>query len=173
MSVHLVVLGVAQDGGWPHSGCTRLCCSWSDCSHELKGAACSCTNDAPHSSAIAPSNTQDGLVSCVGVVDAEGGCYLLDATPDFPKQLRYLQQFTYNLTSAPSSSNSASTSSAATSACTASLPASALPESPAVSASDVPKRMRLDGVFITHAHIGHYTGLMYVLVIFANSRRSE
>ncbi len=67
---YLVVLGVAQDGGYPQAGCERECCAqaWRD-SSLCRG------------------------VSCIGVVDpTTGERWLLDATPDFPQQLRSLDE---------------------------------------------------------------------------------
>jgi len=89
----LVVLGIAQDGGMPHAGCTKPPC------REARAG----TRKAEK-------------VSCVGLVNrASGAAYLIDATPDFPAQLDALTGGT-----AP------------------------------------------DGIFLTHAHVGHYTGLMYL-----------
>jgi len=96
---YLVVLGIAQDGGYPQAGCQRECCAraWRDAS--LRRG-----------------------VSCLGIVDpATGERWLLDATPDFPRQLRVLDGL------APSTS--------------------------------VPG---LAGILLTHAHMGHYTGLMHL-----------
>jgi pyrroloquinoline quinone biosynthesis protein B len=93
------VLGIAQDGGYPQAGCRRECCAraWRDASL--------------HSG-----------VSCLGIVDpATGQRWLLDATPDFPQQLRALDEL---------------------------APATSVPG--------------LAGIFLTHAHIGHYTGLMHL-----------
>jgi len=94
-----VVLGIAQDGGYPQAGCRRECCAraWRD-----------------------PSQRRG--VSCIAVVDPMAKeRWLIDATPDFREQLRALDKL------APSSS--------------------------------VPG---LTGIFLTHAHIGHYTGLMHL-----------
>jgi pyrroloquinoline quinone biosynthesis protein B len=89
----LVVLGIAQDGGMPHPGCTK-----SPCIDVYAG-----TRKAEK-------------VSCVGVVNRDtGATYMFDATPDFTAQL-------YALTGGPAP----------------------------------------DGIFLTHAHIGHYPGLMYL-----------
>lgn len=82
----LSVLGVAQDGGVPHIGCTKPPCS----------------------------TGRVEKVACLGLA-GPGGTYLFDATPDLPAQLR------------------------------------ALTGGPAP-----------DGIFLTHAHIGHYSGLMYL-----------
>lgn len=87
----LVVLGVAQDGGMPHLGCTKPPCA-----------------DAREGRRAAEK------VSCLGVRNGSAS-YLFDATPDLPAQLHAL-----NGGKAP------------------------------------------DGIFLTHAHIGHYTGLMYL-----------
>jgi len=90
---YLVVLGIAQDAGYPQSGCTKECCQrlWSD-------------------------KTERKMVSCLGLVDPETQqAWLFDATPDFKDQLQLLE------TAAP-----------------------------------------LAGIFLTHAHIGHYTGLMHL-----------
>ena len=94
-SPYAVVLGVAQDGGVPHSGCTKTCCgeSWDDPEKQV-------------------------LVSCLGIVDPQTNeVWMIDATPDFPKQYHVLtQNGNYNL----------------------------------------------KGILLTHAHIGHYTGLMHL-----------
>jgi pyrroloquinoline quinone biosynthesis protein B len=94
-----VVLGIAQDGGVPHIGCRQ----------ELCVAA---RRD--------PSRRQ--RVAALGLVDADGGRFLIDATPDLPSQI-------------------------------ASLWGSDAP----------PDRQRpLSGILLTHAHAGHYAGLMYL-----------
>ena len=94
-SPYAVVLVVAQDGGVPHSGCTKTCCgeSWDDPEKQV-------------------------LVSCLGIVDPQTNeVWMIDATPDFPKQYHVLtQNGNYNL----------------------------------------------KGILLTHAHIGHYTGLMHL-----------
>lgn len=89
----LVVLGIAQDGGMPHAGCTK-----SPCADVYEGKRAT------------------EKVSCLGLINRDlGVAYIIDATPDFPAQLR------------------------------------------ALTGGRVP-----DGIFLTHAHIGHYTGLMYL-----------
>lgn len=96
LAPYLVVLGIAQDGGHPHAGCTRACCAaaWADPALRHR-------------------------VSSLGLIDpATRSWWLLDATPDLPDQLHALQEL---------------------------LPAG-----------------RLAGVLPTHAHIGHYSGLMYL-----------
>ena len=97
--VSLVVLGIAQDGGFPQSGCRKSCCQsvWGDASLRR-------------------------WVSCVAIVDHQTGQrWLFDCTPDFREQLRLLDRL--------------------------------------VSVDDSPG---LAGIFLTHAHIGHYTGLMHL-----------
>ncbi|MEN0006535.1 MAG: MBL fold metallo-hydrolase [Bacteroidota bacterium] len=87
----LMVLGIAQDAGFPQAACAKSCCTaaWKDKSIRR-------------------------MVSCLGVVDEQQGkSWMFDATPDFKDQLQLL-------------SGNAS----------------------------------LEGVFLTHGHMGHYTGLM-------------
>ncbi len=86
-SPHLVVLGIAQDGGHPQTGCLRPCC------------------------ATARAEGRRHLVACLGLVDGDER-FLLDCTPDLPTQLHQL--------GAPP----------------------------------------LAGILLTHAHMGHYTGLL-------------
>ena len=90
-----VVLGIAQDGGYPHAGCERSCCKNAWKTDSLRK-----------------------MVSCIAIIDPRSGlAWMFDATPDFAKQ--------YNI---------------------------------------ITKRhgARLAGIFLTHAHIGHYTGLMHL-----------
>jgi pyrroloquinoline quinone biosynthesis protein B len=85
------VLGVAQDGGAPHAGCTKECCEekWNN-------------------------PTQHARVSSIGIVDpVTKESWIIDATPDFAVQLTALDN-------------------------------------------------QLSGIFLTHAHIGHYTGLIHL-----------
>lgn len=93
---YILVLGTAQDGGYPHIGCTKQCCThaWED--------------------------NRKTLVTSLALVNPDTKkWWLFEATPDIKEQLQLFaehtnRQYTY-------------------------LP---------------------DGIFITHAHIGHYTGLM-------------
>ena len=85
------ILGVAQDGGVPHLGCSKTCCSTSFVTRYV--------------SSIMVSN-QESKTS-----------YIFDASPDLAKQLSFMKD--------KISEN-------------------------------------LKGIFLTHAHIGHYTGLMYL-----------
>lgn len=88
---YLVVLGIAQDAGYPQAACLKDCCRdlW-----------------------VHPAGRK--MVSCLGLIDpGSKKAWLFDATPDFKDQLYLLQE------QAP-----------------------------------------LAGIFLTHAHIGHYTGLM-------------
>ena len=90
---YIVVLGIAQDAGFPHAYCRRDCCkkAW-----------------------VNPGIRK--LVSCIALVDpSTGKSWMFDATPSFKYQSKYLSQ-------------------------------------------DL--NTELDGIFLTHAHIGHYTGLM-------------
>ncbi len=97
----VVVLGVAQDAGYPQSACRRDCCTsaWADA-------------------------TRVRSVSCLGIVDPKSGeRWLIDATPDFRTQLHLLDEV-----------------------------------APPRDAGNV-SQPALDGIFLTHAHVGHYTGL--------------
>jgi len=95
-SPYVVVLGIAQDGGYPHAG-TGPHPAWND--RLLRRHA-----------------------ACLGIVDpASGERWMIEATPDFREQLHALDEI------AP------------------------------------PKeRPGLAGIAVTHAHIGHYTGLIHL-----------
>ena len=94
----ILILGVAQDAGYPQAGCYKKHCMPGWKNPELKRAATS-----------------------LAVVDPSANKkYLFEATPQLPQQLYHLE------TEAPSS------------------------------------RFELAGIFLTHAHIGHYTGLMFL-----------
>lgn len=94
----VVVLGVAQDAGYPQAGCNKTCCQ--------------------------PAWEQPALrrsVSSIAIIDpATSQVWIVDATPNFPEQLHRVQYL--------------------------------LPGNP----------LKLAGIFLTHAHIGHYTGLMHL-----------
>ena len=99
---YLVVLGIAQDAGYPHAGCRRACCmtAWDD-------------------------PTKKRMVTCLGLVDpATKQRWMFEATPDFPHQLESLNKIT--------------------------------------GVDEATKQPNLAGIFLTHAHIGHYSGLMYL-----------
>ncbi|MEQ5789653.1 MBL fold metallo-hydrolase [Muricauda sp. NFXS6] len=97
-SVSLYILGTVQDGGSPHIGCQKSCCS------ELFKN---------------PDNTRK--VVSLGVVDHKNDkSFLFEATPDMPSQLKLLKEHAQGSKETP------------------------------------------DGIFMTHAHIGHYAGLMYL-----------
>jgi len=97
-SVSLYILGTVQDGGSPHIGCQKSCCS------ELFNI---------------PDHTRK--VVSLGVVDHKNDkSFLFEATPDMPSQLKLLKEHAQGSKETP------------------------------------------DGIFMTHAHIGHYAGLMYL-----------
>lgn len=98
----VVVLGIAQDAGYPQAACRKACCAraWEDASLRRQ-------------------------VACLGIV-AGGRRWMIDATPDFPDQLRMLDEVA------------------------------------AVRDAGNRSQPGLDGIFLTHAHIGHYTGLMHL-----------
>jgi len=96
---YLVVLGIAQDAGYPAAGCRRACCepAWADLSLRRH-------------------------VSCLGLVDPQtGGRWLIDCTPDYPAQLHALNEV-----------------------------------------AKATERTCPSGILLTHAHIGHYTGLIHL-----------
>jgi pyrroloquinoline quinone biosynthesis protein B len=93
------VLGVAQDAGHPQAGCYKACCApaWSDPSLGHR-------------------------VASLAILDPiSGERWLIDASPDFPVQLRELDRL-------------------------------------------MPPRAGhgIAGILLTHAHIGHYTGLVHL-----------
>ena len=101
--VELIVLGIAQDGGFPHIGCQKECCrdAWTE--PRLRR-----------------------FVTCLGLVDHRNHRrWMFEASPDLPHQLRLLDTHSWSH-----------------------------------QRGDDAKL--LDGIFLTHAHIGHYTGLMYL-----------
>lgn len=93
----IMVLGVAQDGGYPHMGCQKNCCkmAWKD------------------------EKLRRSVVSLALVDLKTKKWWLFEATPDIKAQLQDFRKRTKE----------------------------AYPYLP-------------EGVFLTHAHIGHYTGLM-------------
>jgi len=94
---YLVVLGIAQDAGYPQAGCTKECCVkyWEGIEDRKN-------------------------VTCLGlVIPAEKKLYLFEATPDFTRQWQMLK------------------------------------ETSRLADKKVP-----DCIFLTHAHMGHYTGLI-------------
>jgi len=94
---YLIVLGITQDGGYPHAGCQRECCRL-----------------------VFSGKQQPKLPVCLGLVDRRAGkMFLIEATPAFAEQWRRLQQ-----------------------------------------TAGMQEKRAPDGIFLTHAHIGHYTGLM-------------
>ena len=94
---YLTVLGITQDGGYPHIGCQKECCA-----NFYNG------------------KNSKKSVSSLGLVDLENQQkWLFDATPDMHTQLAALEQ------------------------------------------NHLKKEKIIDGVFLTNAHIGHYSGLMY------------
>ena len=96
--VHAVVLGIAQDGGVPHIGCTQQLCVRA-------------RQD--------PSRRQ--RVACLGLAAGEKR-FLVDATPDLPSQIESLN----------------------------------------AGRTLLDRGRPVDGILLTHVHVGHYTGLMYL-----------
>jgi len=95
---YIMVLGVAQDAGYPQMGCGKDCCQ-----------------------AVYNGTTEEKMVASLALINpTTNNFWLFDATPDIAKQI---QKVNTHL----------------------SLPAGNMPSA----------------LFLTHAHIGHYTGLMY------------
>lgn len=96
--VSLIVLGTVQDGGSPHIGCKKECCS-----------------------KLFKNPDPNRKVVSLGVIDYENNkTFLFEATPDMPAQLKLLKELAQKEVEIP------------------------------------------DGILLTHAHIGHYTGLMFL-----------
>jgi pyrroloquinoline quinone biosynthesis protein B len=98
---YVILLGIAQDAGYPQAGCQKECCheAWND--PTLHRYAC-----------------------CLAIVDPiSKQRFLIECTPDFKMQLRMLDALTWT------------------------------------PPADAPV---LDGIFLTHAHIGHYAGLIHL-----------
>ena len=94
-SPYVLVLGIAQDAGYPQIGCEKTCCKKSWTNHK-----------------------QQRTTSCLAIIDpVNQQQWIIDATPNIKDQL--------NLLTTTSGINS------------------------------------LSGILLTHAHIGHYTGLMH------------
>ena len=95
-SPYLMVLGVAQDAGYPQADCQKDCCK-----------------------AVWEGDVSQKMVSCLALIDPQNEQFwIFDATPDFKYQLQKVKKI--------------------------------FPEG------------QLAGIFLTHAHIGHYTGLMHL-----------
>jgi pyrroloquinoline quinone biosynthesis protein B len=93
----LILLGTAQDGGYPQVGCTEKCCDglW----------------NRPK---------QHRLPCSLGIIDSQHQKrWLIDCTPNFPQQWARLNRL-------------------------------------------APSEWGLGGIFLTHAHMGHYTGLLHL-----------
>lgn len=94
---YVVVLGTAQDGGIPHTGCQKPCCQAARREPALRR-----------------------LPACLAIIDpASKQRWIIDCSPDFPAQLERLDEV-----------------------------------------SDA--SWGLAGIFLTHAHVGHYTGLIHL-----------
>ncbi len=98
----IVVLGTAQDGGFPQTGCEHPLCAAARRNPALARKVASLAIDFP----------------------ASGRTFLVDATPDLPAQVQAVHAFRPH------------------------------PEGKV-------DRAPFDGVFLTHAHIGHYLGLAH------------
>ena len=94
---YALVLGIAQDGGYPQAGCNRPDCLAAWRNPKLRRR-----------------------VASLAIIDPQSHQrWIIDATPDFPSQLRTIEEAAPRPDNAP----------------------------------------LLDGILLTHAHIGHYLGL--------------
>jgi len=92
---YVMVLGIAQDAGYPQMNCKKECCAAAWENPELQRTT-----------------------SCLAIVDpTTNQQWIIDATPNIKEQLQLLKQKTGT--------------------------------------------EKLDGILLTHAHMGHYTGLMH------------
>lgn len=92
----LLILGIAQDGGYPHAGCRRACCE----------------------AVFAGKQRPRAPVSLAVTERSSGHVFIFEAGPDFAAQWRKAQEM-----------------------------------------SGFTDKKTPDGIFLTHAHIGHYLGL--------------
>jgi pyrroloquinoline quinone biosynthesis protein B len=94
-TAYVMVLGVAQDAGYPQMNCKKECCKQAWENPELKRTT-----------------------SCLAIIDpTTNEQWIIDATPNIKEQLQLLKSKTGT--------------------------------------------EKLDGILLTHAHMGHYTGLMH------------
>jgi pyrroloquinoline quinone biosynthesis protein B len=94
-TAYVMVLGVAQDAGYPQMNCKKACCKQAWRNTDLQRTT-----------------------SCLAIVDPiSKEQWIIDATPNIKEQLQLLKQKTGT--------------------------------------------EKLDGILLTHAHMGHYTGLMH------------
>ena len=95
---YVLVLGTAQDGGYPQAGCEKQCCQ-----------------------SLRSSGATGSHVTSLGIIDPiSKQRWIIDCTPDFPAQLSLLDKH----------------------------------------APRDPKQQLVTGIFLTHAHVGHYAGLI-------------
>ena len=99
----LRILGIAQDGGLPHAGCSCPRCD-------------AATTDIKRASHVA---------SVAVLIPSEKQGYLIDATPDIIPQLALLRDVRGQI-------------------------------------DEAVNRKPVDGIFLTHAHMGHYLGLAHL-----------
>ncbi len=100
----VIVLGIAQDAGFPQAGCGKACCidAWRLAEKKRR-------------------------VACLAIVDPlSNQTWMIDCTPDFREQLRQL------ITTATGRNGKNK------------------------------GKATLDGILLTHAHIGHYSGLIHL-----------
>lgn len=98
LNPYILILGNAQDAGYPQAGCEKECCK-----------------------RVYENIENTRFISSIALIDPiSNENWIFDATPDFSKQLKLLSTHLNKVGNMP------------------------------------------NGIFITHAHIGHYTGLMHL-----------
>jgi len=106
----VVILGIAQDGGYPHAGCKKSCCL-----------------------TASSRSGERVMITSLAIVDPlTNERWIVDATPDLPDQLRLLDSV------------------------------HPVGTTPVPAPSPLANHLGLSGIFLTHAHVGHYTGLMFL-----------
>lgn len=94
-NLEVLILGAAQDGGYPQAGCKKTCCK-----------------------DVIDQKTEGSFIVSIAIIDKEtNNVWLVDCTPDFSQQMRLVSTYMNE------------------------------------------RDFTLDGIFLTHAHIGHYLGL--------------
>lgn len=103
-----------------------------------------------HCARVRAGEAPDPFVACLGLVDREAGRrFLIDATPDLNAQVEMLLRAGALPPQAPP---------AAVRQPGADAPLAGLPGE--IAGRSVPLHEHLHGILLTHAHVGHYTGLM-------------
>ena len=105
-TIQILVLGTAQDGGYPHTGCKGQCC-----------------RDAWNNKSL------QRLIASIAIIDTKNKQFwIIDITPDFKNQLDMIY-------------------------------------------SQFSNEYKFSGIFLTHAHVGHYTGIFELGLEILNTNK--